>query len=84
MTIISLTLDVEVSEPSALWACAARYLATQGEMSPETLIGSESAPRLGACLAMLLDRSEFLAGAEILQHSHDADDDADDQGEDES
>jgi len=67
---VTLKLDVKVSDPQALWDTARDYLhALDCHGDVAVTIGSREDPNLGACCAMLLDRSEHLgAGAEVMQH----------------
>lgn len=64
-------IDVKVSDQRALWRKARDYLAdiygATEEAAANSLIGTEDDPDVGACLQMLLDRSEFLDGAEIQE-----------------
>ena len=77
--IITVSLVVEVNDPAALWDKAARYMADTGWSSVcapsdrDGVIGTRDRPDLGACLQMLLDRSENLDGAEIEESSTDWD-----------
>lgn len=68
-----ISLYVSVNDPAALWVKAKEYLVGAGSMEPDattdTIIGSEQEPNVGACLAVLLDRSEHLDGAETEGHS---------------
>ncbi|KQV66665.1 hypothetical protein [Caulobacter sp. Root343] len=82
---VTLTLLVEVNDPQALFATAYAYMKAVGSEDGEisALLGSEAAPEVGACCAMLLDRSELLGdGAEVSQHEIEVDDGEGDEAED--
>jgi hypothetical protein len=79
----TLTLDISVHDAHALRRAAETYLlASDQSLAPEDtldLLGFPDEPNIGACLAMLLDRSELLDGAEIEQHSVECDEDDKDE-----
>ena len=70
MALYSVDLTVEVTDPAALWRKARDYMAGTGSdgQTIRVIIGSARWPNVGACLAMLLDCSENLDGAEVQQH----------------
>lgn len=69
MATFDVRLTVTVSDPAALWRKARDYLRSVGTKGHVGfLIGTENNPKIGGCLAMLLDRSENLDGAEVMQH----------------
>ena len=67
--VFNITLTVSVSDPQALWTKAKDHLLSTdpnfGSAYLEQIIGTQTEPDAGACLTMLLDRSEHLDGAEI-------------------
>jgi hypothetical protein len=67
---VRVCLEVTVSDPLRLWLKAAVYLRGQydGDGTVD-ILGSPADPDIGACLIMLLDRSENLDGAEITDSS---------------
>lgn len=67
---IDVTISCKVWDAQALWEKACAYL--KGEnLEPDT-IGTRDNPDVGACLIMLLDRSEHLDGADIEESSTEA------------
>lgn len=66
---VDVTITCTVWDRAALWRKARDYLIEANSMdegaTEDSVIGSESAPHVGACLIMLLDRSEHLDGADI-------------------
>lgn len=66
--VFTITLTCSVNDPQALWMKARDYMVAADLTSHVELIGTERDPDVGACLAMLLDRSEHLDGAEVEQH----------------
>jgi hypothetical protein len=78
---VTITIECTVYDPQALWDKAHAYMIEggliDGSGDAELIamnIGTREAPNVGGCLQMLLDRSEFLDGADIEQSSSDADD----------
>lgn len=70
----TLKMNIEVSDPQALWDKANEYLRAEiyagGEVALITeairlSIGSRDKPDIGACLIMLLDHNSNLAGGKI-------------------
>lgn len=68
-TFWTITLSVEVNDPRALWDAARALLHKESPGATPEMLGFRSDPDVGACLQMLLDRSENLAGAEIEESS---------------
>lgn len=66
---IAVTITCRVFDAEALWAKARDHLVDCGNLEPgadgDSVIGTRDDPDLGACLIMLLDRSENLDGASI-------------------
>ena len=70
MNLWTVDLTVSVFDRPALWRKARDYMLGMGSdmESVKVIIGTEAEPDVGGCLAMLLDRSELLDGAEVEQH----------------
>jgi hypothetical protein len=72
MVVYEVKLITTVSDPKALWRKAADYLLVTKSVTSivelRELIGTKARPDISNCLAMLLDRNEYLDGAEIDHH----------------
>lgn len=84
MAIITISLDVEVTVPQLVWDKALDLIVNEQKADDqagfESMCGTRERPKLGPCLAMLLDRSEHLGGgAQIQQHTIEGDDEEEEE-----
>jgi len=67
----TLTIEVSVFDPQALWDDAARHALEDGipEESVPSFIGTRDAPNIAACLVMVGDPGDPFMGTDILDSS---------------
>lgn len=67
---VEVTISVEVDAEDRLWDLATRqYAIESGDSDVPDFLGTRDKPDVGACLIMLLDRSEHLGDAGSIEQT---------------